>query len=434
MASMASLLRQLHPPVGRRMIACSTWRLDRTIPNSAADYLYRERASLGRRDDQARLRSTNLPKIEMTEEQRDLFQTAKACTPTLDWEGAMEVYRQVPMEVDESWQPVLRSVLNCLCKALRYKEATMVFERFPQRDTLAYNMFLQMLSRMRYTYQFDKALQRMEAENVPQSSVTVSAIMSNCKENNDWAQALQLLESLKSATDTEASIEVPYLLAMTACARARQRDKANELLQEIRSDPELRTKSSHYNALIVACGQDADGAKAVFEQLKADGFEPGGADWRALMMTHREDQQGQRGVYEEMRKQCPYEPPEEAWAILLRSAVVNDSSEGVNWVIEEMTRNGCEVTSDRAQSCPSLRRAIAEMHGRQQSEKDLGALQGNQTRDSPTSATSTPAAPASDSEDALPSGWSSTVCSATGKPYYWNLSDPNNTVTWERPK
>lgn len=42
---------------------------------------------------------------------------------------------------------------------------------------------------MRYTYQFDKALQRMEAENVPQSSVTVSAIMSNCKENNDWAQA-----------------------------------------------------------------------------------------------------------------------------------------------------------------------------------------------------------------------------------------------------
>ena len=42
MASMASLLRQLHPPVGRRMIACSTWRLDRTIPNSAADYLYRE--------------------------------------------------------------------------------------------------------------------------------------------------------------------------------------------------------------------------------------------------------------------------------------------------------------------------------------------------------------------------------------------------------
>ena len=36
-----------------------------------------------------------------------------------------------------------------------------------------------------------------------------------------------------------------------------------------------------------------------------------------------------------------------------------------------MTRNGCEVTSDRAQACPSLRRAIAEMQGRQQSEKDL---------------------------------------------------------------
>ena len=63
------------------------------------------------------------------------------------------------------------------------------------------------------------------------------------------------------------------------------------------------------------------------------------------------------------------------------------------------------------------------------------AWKGNQTRDVPTSATSTPsAAAASDSEEALPSGWSSTVCSATGQPYYWNLSDPNNTVTWERPK
>lgn len=41
-------------------------------------------------------------------------------------------------------------------------------------------------------------------------------------------------------------------------------------------------------------------------------------------------------------------------------------------VIEEMARNGCEVTSDRAQACPSLRRAIAEMQARQQSEKDLG--------------------------------------------------------------
>lgn len=67
-------------------------------------------------------------------------------------------------------------------------------------------------------------------------------------------------------------------------------------------------------------------------------------------------------------------------------------------------------------------------------QRNTEALQGNQTRGSPTSAMSTPAAPASDSEDALPSGWSSTVCSATGKPYYWNLSDPNNTVTWERPK
>ncbi len=68
-------------------------------------------------------------------------------------------------------------------------------------------------------------------------------------------------------------------------------------------------------------------------------------------------------------------------------------------------------------------------------QQNTEAWKGNQTQDVPTSATSTPsAAPASDSEEALPSGWGSTVCSTTGQPYYWNLSDPNNTATWERPK
>ena len=182
---MASLLRQLHPPaVGRRMIACSTLQLNRAIPNSAADYLYREslwlqlgcevwhgapmcwspyrlrsahatemnetiwdseatffpsaltlhikcqvcmgwiqgvkyrhitskletlissilgsflpqlqcfpwhwstRRVLGRRGDEERLRSTNLPKIDMTEEQRDLFQTAKAKFPSQNLENS----------------------------------------------------------------------------------------------------------------------------------------------------------------------------------------------------------------------------------------------------------------------------------------------------------------------------------------------------------
>ena len=41
--------------------------------------------------------------------------------------------------------------------------------------------------------------------------------------------------------------------------------------------------------------------------------------------------QGQRGVYSEMREVSPSEPLEEAWAILLRSAVQEDNSEAVSW-------------------------------------------------------------------------------------------------------
>ena len=55
-------------------------------------------------------------------------------------------------------------------------------------------------------------------------------------------QALQLLEGLKSDTDADSSIEVPYLLAMTACARARAKDKVNELFQEGKRNANFRVK------------------------------------------------------------------------------------------------------------------------------------------------------------------------------------------------
>ena len=55
-------------------------------------------------------------------------------------------------------------------------------------------------------------------------------------------QALQLLEGLKSDTDADSSIKVPYLLAMTACARARAKEKVNELFQEGKRNANFRVK------------------------------------------------------------------------------------------------------------------------------------------------------------------------------------------------
>lgn len=358
----------------------------------------------------------DLPKIELTEEQRAMFNTVKDCIYDSHWEGALEVYQKIPEEIDSSWQPVMRVILNCFCKSLRHREAAMVFERFPGRDTLAYNMYLNLLARLRHTRDFDKVLQRMEEENIPQSSVTICAIMSMCKETNDWQQALQLLEGLKSDTDADSSIEVPYLLAMTACARARAKDKVNELFQEGKRNANFRVKCSHYNTLIVACGTDAAAAREVFDQMKAEGFEPSGSDWRALLSSHREDLQGQRGVYNEMREVSPSEPLEEAWAILLRSAIQEDNSEAVNWAVEEMSRNGCSLDSEHAARVPSLRRAVAQLSEWQQLR--------------PQESAESQAAPA---EAALPDGWQSTLDPSSGQRYYWHVGDPAGTTTWERP-
>lgn len=426
MTAMMSYLCRLRPlsARGARSIASSAPRLDEMrLRSSAQDFLYR--GKLAPRGMDERLRSLDLPKIDLNEEQRAMFNTVKDCIYDSNWEGALEVYQKLPQEIDSSWQPVMRVILNCFCKSLRYREAAMVFERFPARDTLAYNMYLNLLARLKHTRDFDRVLRRMEDENIPQSSVTICAILSMCKETSDWQQALQLLEGLKSDTDADSSIEIPYLLAMTACARARAKDKVNELFQEGKQNANFRVKCSHYNTLIVACGTDAAAAREVVDQMKADGFEPSGSDWRALLSAHREDLQGQRGIYSQMREVSPSEPLEEAWAILLRSAIEEDNSDAVNWVMEEMSRNGCSVDSEQAARVPSLRRAVAQLSEWQQL-RQLGA---------PAEADAPAEAPAASeaSEAALPEGWQSTLDPSSGQRYYWHAGDPAGTTTWERP-
>eukprot|EP00438_Fugacium_kawagutii_P015584 Skav229717 [mRNA] locus=scaffold49:261492:275306:- [translate_table: standard] len=344
------------------------------------------RRSSGYRGGEKKLRSKELPKIPQSDEQREMYKATKLQDPWRAWRGTPSC-----PEVDQSWQPVMRIILNCLCKSLRYREAAEVFERFPSRDTMAYNMYLNMLARLQHTYQFDKTLQQMEEETVPQSWVTMCAIMTMCKSTNDWQQAapfaLQLLDGLKSDTSGEGSIEVPYLIAMTACARARAKDQVAELLEEGKRNPDFKVKGAsafgglHYNALIMACGTDTAAARAAFEKLKADRMEPTGcaAGWWPDSVWLME----QRDIYLEMRKLCPREPVEESLAILLKSAVAEDSESSVNWAPWWWME----------------------------------------------------AAPVGEAVEApLPAGWESATDPSTGNRYYWQLSNPTGTTTWERPR
>ena len=345
----------------------------------------------------------------------------KNCMANLDGLAAWEVYEQIPEDAGEDWQPVFRTILHCFCKTLQYKEATTVFQRMPIRDTIAYNMILQMLSKLRYTFQFERYLQQMDEEQVPRNWVTSTAILGMFKnDSGEWQRALDVLDKLKSpehAEDREEfGLEVPYLLTMTTCARAREKEKVFELLEELKSNPSVQPQRSHYNPLIIACGNDADAARKVLEQMKAEGFRPTVIDYRALMTTCRDDCQAQRRVYEEMLEEYPHDPKEEALAVLLKTAVFNEDSSALEWTLEEMDRSGCSINSSRAQGVPSLRRAISEYQ---------------RSRVEPAAEAEAAAEAAVTAE--LPEGWQSAIDPKSQMPYYWHVNDPANTTTWERP-
>lgn len=367
----------------------------------------------------------------LTKEQKDMIAALKKCADSLDWEKALEISKTIPEDAGQDWQPVCRGVLSCLCKALRYHEAKQTFERLPQKDTPAYNFMLLMLARLRYVDELHQMLWEMDNDGVPRSAVTYCHIMSSCVATHSWSEALRTLDTLKtdSALHGGANWDVAYLLPMTACARATQREKVEGLLEEYKASGKGTPDRNHYNALIVACGSDAQAAQKVFGDLRAEGWTPARPDWHALMLCHT-DCQEQRHVFAQMRQELPDARFEEAWAILLRTAIRNDDSEGAAWVLQDMSENGCDADSPTIK-VPSLRRAISSWRARQRDEQLHRAWES-----APPAEQMVPpetSRPSVDGESELPHGWQSTVDPNTGQPYYWRTEDPTGTTTWDRP-
>ena len=367
----------------------------------------------------------------LTEEQQEMIRNLWKCKDSMDWERALEIYKTIPENAGEDWQPVFRSVLSCLCQALRYKEARQVFLQLPRRDTPAYNFMLLMLARLRYVDEFDTLLAEMDAARVSRTAVTFCHIMSSCVASHRWSEALSSLDSLKADSKLHdgANWDVAYLLPMTACARAAQPQKVQELLKEYETSGKGPPQRNHYNCLIVACGSDGEAAQQVFQDLQAQGWTPARPDWHALMRCFT-DFQEQRRVFEEMRHELPDAFPEEAWGLLLRTAVQSDDFEAADWVLQDMRENGCDPESPKAQGVPSLKRAIALWKARQREVQLQIDWQKNATK---TSENAQLDSPRSVSGNGLPQGWQSTMDPNTGQPYYWRIDDPAGTTTWEHP-
>eukprot|EP00933_Yihiella_yeosuensis_P042519 TRINITY_DN37132_c0_g1_i1.p1 TRINITY_DN37132_c0_g1~~TRINITY_DN37132_c0_g1_i1.p1 ORF type:complete len:461 (+),score=79.95 TRINITY_DN37132_c0_g1_i1:66-1448(+) len=368
----------------------------------------------------------------LTEEQKALLRSVKNCSDSLDYEGALAALAQIPADGGLDWLPIWRAVLHCCCKALRYNEAHSVWQRIPSRDAMSYNSMMGMSSRLHRFDEVESLLQQMDREGVARTGVTYCQLISSCSESHRWTEALELLAELKAtpALDPSTSWDVAYLVSMTACSRAQQPEQARNLLNEViamSQQGKVKVHNSHYNAMIVSCGNNVPAAEAVFAEMKAAGLQPRAPDWRALISCTRDCKEQQR-LYGKMREEFPMppgtKPLEEVWAILLRTALNMDDRDGVDWILEEMKRHGVEPQSQAAS--PALRRALRMYASRQHQEQVRQSYQNTTSFGSAPPLTEAAPAP-------LPSGWASAVDPNSGNEYYWRSDNPAGTTTWERP-
>jgi pentatricopeptide repeat protein len=354
-------------------------------------------------------------------------------TEKLEWEEAMSMLQHIPADAKPEWLPTYRAVLNCCCRAMRYNEAQSVWRQLPSRDVMSYNSMLGMCGRLQRPDEVESLLKQMDAEGIQRTGVTYCHLMSSCAESQQWQKALQLLEELKSKPELDVTTnwDVAYLMPMTACARAGQHAQVRSLLEELSTGGKGSVNNAHYNALLVSCGTDGPAAKKVFEEMKAAGFAPRGPDYRALMSVWRVPEE-QHKIYAEMLEECPSASLEEAWTCMLRTAVTSGDVDAAEWVFQEMRRRGVDPNSPEAEATPSLRRVLRTFRAREVQMRakatSLAAPTIDRLGGAQTSAPTLPPAPSS-----LPQGWASAVDPASGKEYYWQVSNPTSTTTWERP-
>ena len=79
--------------------------------------------------------------------------------------------------------------------------------------------------------------------------------------------------------------------------------------------------------------------------MRDAGFTPSPVDFRSLMVCHRNFEE-QRRIYETMRKEHPTAKLPEAWAVLLRNAVLNGEPHAVDWLRQEMQDMGWSVQTN----------------------------------------------------------------------------------------
>eukprot|EP00932_Pfiesteria_piscicida_P018719 SRR837773.5570.p1 GENE.SRR837773.5570~~SRR837773.5570.p1 ORF type:complete len:423 (-),score=114.13 SRR837773.5570:24-1292(-) len=348
------------------------------------------------------------------EEQHEQVHEMLALARSRDWQEAERLLQSV----EDPCPHFLMAALVTVVKSHEEELAWRIFKQLPRpRLPAAYNCMISMMSRTGRIRDVEALYDEMREGNVEPNSITYTSLITA------YGVARQLDRALAILDDMEAKglpfTEVEFGAALSACGRCHDYEAAMRIIQKM--EPLGVTPTiGHWTSVLLTCASNKESERAsqVWDELQRRGHQPDLVAYTCFASTFSgpSAMERVRALQEEMGGRG-IKPHSFFYGELLRLATEAGDDAIFEKLLQELDAAGIPRDS-------RIRMRIRK-HDASRSERrhlDGGA---------PQAVAAAPAAPSTPAP--LPAGWQQAADPTTGQVYYWQESDPNNTVTWDRP-
>lgn len=350
-------------------------------------------------------------------EQLEAIRRIKACKSQGDWSKALEELSSIESPIHSHYA----TVLDVCVEALRCKEAERLWAEMPvsahgPSRVSVYNMMLKLYRKKRRLDDSERLYAELLQAGHQPSIITYSEMIQTYGVHSAWENAIRFLAELQCTSLWSAATvrqkQVPFIGAMTACARKGLYIEARKIFDGMREENVPATHNA-FNALLTACAQHLDSSTAdgLLSEMRAYGLQPRAEDYTIRMACSRNDQPACEALFAELRQQG-VEPNRLSFEAVAEAALHAGDKHRARELLAEARA--------RSQMPPTKKSLRLEAEAAEDAQR-IGPAGSR-------------AVPEPEANLPMPSGWAATLCPSSGSTYYWKQNDPQGTVTWEDPR